>query len=128
MFIIGDYLYIWGHSSDDRVTSLGSYQKYSLDNLSTGIASGSHNLGHMNSPSYSAIRDMMIVGNGSKIYDQSDLPMTGFIYPNFSAVMETNPANIVHDDLNKITIDLSQFTGNLRLNYVGEIVQQTMFI
>lgn len=114
MFIIGNYLYIWGHSSDDRVTTLGDYRKFSLDDLSTGIAGGKHNLGHMNSPSYCPVRDMMIVGNGSKITDQTNFPMAGYIYKNFSTVMESNPSNIVHDDLDKITLDLSQFTGEFK--------------
>lgn len=114
MFIIGNHLYIWGHSSDDRVTTLGQYKKYSLDDLSSVIASGTHNLGHMNSPSYCPVRDMMIVGNGSKIYDQTNLPMAGYIYKNFSTVMESNPSNIVHDNLDKITLDLSQFTGEFK--------------
>ena len=114
MFIMNDYMYCWGHSSDDRTTSLGQYRKYALNDLNTVVASGNHNLGHMNSPSYCPVRDMMIVGNGSKLYDQTNLPMAGYIYKNFSTVMESNPSNIVHDDLDKITLDLSQFTGEFK--------------
>ena len=114
MFIMGDYMYCWGHSSDDRTTSLGSYRKCALNNLNTIIATGSHNLGHMNSPSYCSTRDMLIVGNGSKLYDQSGYPMAGYIYKNFSNVMKDDPSNIVHDNLDKIKIDLSQFTGEFK--------------
>ena len=40
--------------------------------------------------------------------------MAGYIYKNFSNVMKDNPSNIVHDNLDKITIDLSQFTGEFK--------------
>lgn len=114
MFIMGDYLYTWSHSSDDRTTSLGSYNKFALADLNTQVASGQHNLGHMNSPSYCSVRDMMMVGNGSKIYNQTNYPMAGYIYTNFSTVMESNPANLDHDSLDKITLDLSQFAGECK--------------
>lgn len=114
IIIIGDYMYHWGHSSDDRTTSLGMYNKYALSDLNTLLKTGSHNLGHMNSPSYCSVRDMMIVGNGSKIYDQTSYPMAGYIYKNFSAVMESDPSNIDHYSLDKIIIDLSQFTGEFK--------------
>ena len=114
MFIMDDYMYCWGHSSDDRTTTLGQYRKYAINDLNTVVAIGSHNLGHMNSPSYCPTRDMMIVGNGSKLYDQNGYPMAGYIYKNFSNVMKGNPSNIVHNELDKITIDLSQFTGEFK--------------
>ena len=114
MFIIGDYMYHWGHSSDDKTTTLGQFRMYSMTDFETPVHTGTHNLGHMNAPSYSPRRDMMIVANGSKIYDQSTLPMEGWIFPNFKATMESKPANLVFDDLEKITLDLSQFTGEYK--------------
>lgn len=114
MFIMGGYMYCWGHSSDDRTTSMGLYRKYAMNDLNTVVASGHHNLGHMNSPSYCPVRDMMLVGNGSKLYDQAGYPMAGYIYKNFSNVMKGNPSNLVHNELDKITIDLSQFTGEFK--------------
>ena len=114
MFIIGDYMYLWGHSSDDKTTTLGQYRMYSMSDLNTQVGTGTHNLGHMNAPSYSSKKDMMIVANGSKLYDQSSLPMEGWIFPNFKAIMESKPVNIVFNDLEKITLDLSQFTGEYK--------------
>lgn len=113
IFILDEHLYTWDLSSDDRTSSLGSYKKFSLDNY-TQVASGSHNLGHMNSPSYCSERDMLLVGNGSKLYDQTSVPMEGYIYTDFSSVLETNPSNIDHYSLEKVCIDLSQFTGEFK--------------
>lgn len=114
MFIIDDYMYCWGHSSDDRVTTLGGFRKYSMDNLNTVVHSGNHNLGHMNAPSYCHARDMMCVSNGSKLYDQTSLPMEGWIFPNFKSILESNPSNLVFDELPKITLDFSQFVGEFK--------------
>ena len=114
MFIIDDYMYLWGHSSDDKTTTLGDYRIFNMTDLNTQVGGGNHNLGHMNAPSYSREKDMMIVGNGSKLYDQSNFPMEGWIFPNFKAIMESKPANIVFDDLEKVVLDLSQFTGEYK--------------
>ena len=113
MFIIGDYMYLFGHSSDDKVTMLGDFNKRSISNLNVNVASGKHNLGHMNAPSYDSNKDMMIVANGSKIYDQSSLPMEGYVFYNFKNVIE-NETNLVFDDLDKTIIDLSMFTGEFK--------------
>lgn len=113
IFIIDDYMYCWGHSSDDRVT-LGNFRKCPLNDLNTISHTGSHNLGHMNAPSYCHVRDMMIVGNGSKIYDQTSFPMAGYIFKNFKSILESNPSNLDFNTLDKITLDLSQFTGEYK--------------
>jgi hypothetical protein len=60
MFIIDDKMYLWGHSSDDRVTTQGSFTVVSLNDLNTILYSGVHDLGHMNAPSYNHTKDMMI--------------------------------------------------------------------
>lgn len=114
IFIIDDYMYTWGHSSDDKTTTLGAFNMYSMSDLSTLVHSGTHNLGHMNAPSYSHSKDMMIVGNGSKLYNQASLPMEGYIFKNFKAIMESKPSNLVFNDLDKVTLDLSQFTGEYK--------------
>ena len=114
VFIIGDYMYMFGASSDDRTTTLGSFDRYSLSDLNTIVHSGKHNLGHMNAPSYSSAKDMMIVGNGSKIYDQSSLPMEGYIFKNFKTVIENNPSNLVFENLDKVILNFSQFAGEYK--------------
>ena len=113
IFIHDGHLYTWSQSSDDRTSTLGSYKKVSLNNHAQ-VASGTHNLGHMNSPSYCSERDMLLVGNGSKLYDQTSFPMGGYIYTNFSNVLDANQSNIEHDSLEKVLIDLSQFTGEFK--------------
>lgn len=114
IFIIDDYMYCWGHSSDDKTTALGQFRKYSMDNLNTVIHTGTHNLGHMNAPSYCSVRDIMCVANGSKIYDQTALPMEGWLFPNFKSILEANPTNLVFDELEKIILDFSQFVGEYK--------------
>lgn len=113
IFICGENMYHWGHSSDDRLT-LGGFRRYSMADLNTKIHEGQHNLGHMNAPSYCETRDMMIVGNGSKLYDQTSLPMQGWILKNFKSVLESNPTNIDFNTIEKVTLDLSQFKGEFK--------------
>ena len=113
MFIIDDDMYLFGHSSDDKSTTLGPFYKRSMSDLSKNITTGTHNLGHMNAPSYDKNKDMMIVANGSKLYDQSGLPMEGYIFYNFKNAIE-NTSNLVFEDLDKTIIDLSMFTGEFK--------------
>lgn len=115
MFIIDNKMYLWGHSSDDLTTTAGGCEVRNLDNEL--ISSFNHFLGHMNSPSYSASKDMMIVGNGSKLYNQTSLPMKGYICPNVKTIFEnrtTDSDALTFTDLNAIELDLSQFTGEFK--------------
>ena len=119
MFIINNNMYLFGHSSDDKTTTLGDFRKISMDNLNTVVTSGNHNLGHMNAPSYSHEKDMMIVGNGSKIYDQSELPMEGYIFYNFESKI-VDATNLDFDSLDKTIIDLSMFVGEFKAQLCWE--------
>lgn len=112
IFIIDDVMYLFGHSSDDKLTK-GDYQARGLDNLNQNIKSGSHDLGHMNAPSYSHEKDMLIVGNGSKVYDQSSFPMSADIYYNFKSVLSTT-TDLVWETLDKTVLDLSMFEGEYK--------------
>lgn len=115
MFIIDGKMYLWDHSSDDLATTAGKCVVRNLDN--EGISSFSHFLGHMNAPSYSTSRDMMIVGNGSKLYDQTSLPMKGYICPNAKTILENRTSSsdaLTFTDFNAIELDLSQFTGEFK--------------
>lgn len=115
MFIIDDKMYLWGNSSDDLAETAGECGVRTLNNVD--ISGFKHFLGHMNAPSYSASRDIMIVGNGSKIYDQTSLPMKGYICPNAKAIFENRNAAspaLTFTDFNAIELDLSQFTGEFK--------------
>lgn len=112
MFIIDDNMYLFGHSSDDRTTT-GAVYKRNMSNLSVNTGTGAHNLGHMNAPSYDHDKDMMIVANGSKLYNQSTLPMEGYIFYNFKNTIESS-TNLVFDNLDKTIIDLSMFEGEFK--------------
>lgn len=114
MFVIDDKMYCWGHSSDDQATTAGGYRAYNMNNLETVVFSGSHYLGHMNAPSYSHSKDMMIVANGSKIYDQTNLPMKGWICKNFKSVIEAQPSALHYSDMDVVELDLSQFAGEFK--------------
>lgn len=114
MFIIDDKMYCWGHSSDDQTTTFGNYETYNMSNLETKVFTGKHYLGHMNAPSYSHSKNMMIVANGSKLYDQTELPMKGWICKNFKSVIEAQPATLNYSDMKVVELDLSQFTGEYK--------------
>ena len=115
IFIIDNSLYTWSGSSDDLSTTSGNYDTYDINNLNAvSQTRRSHFLGHMNSPSYSHTKDMLIVGNGSKIYDQSSLPMKAYICKNVKSVMASNKDGLTFSDMNAIEIDLSQFDGEFK--------------
>lgn len=114
IFIIGERMYLWGHSSDDLETTEGGCIVRNLND--SNITDFKHFLGHMNAPSYSTTRDMMIVGNGSKLYDQTSLPMKGYICKNVKAVLEgmTSSSILRFSDMSAIELDFSQFTGEFK--------------
>lgn len=112
IFICNNNMYHWGHSSDDKTTTLGTFRKYSMSDLNSIVHSGTHNLGHMNAPSYCTLKNKMIVGNGSKGYN--DIPLEGYIFNNFKEVLESNPSNIVFNDLDKVVLNFEQFTGEFK--------------
>ncbi|MDK0666942.1 hypothetical protein P5F12_03855 [Clostridium perfringens] len=69
-----------------------------------------HNICHMNALYYNQLKDMLIVGNGSKSYS---LPMKGWIFPNWKNTYNT----LEQLDINvipKIELDFSQFQGEYK--------------
>lgn len=69
-----------------------------------------HNICHMNAPYYNSIKDMLIVGNGSKSYT---LPMKGWIFNDWKNTYSTN-SQLDINQIPKVELDFSQFTGEYK--------------
>lgn len=108
IFIVGDNLYKCSHSLDDH-SDFVNITVVSKTNPNTSVKTITHNLGHLNAPSYSSVKDAFIVGNGSK--DYALLPK-GWILPNFSTVI--SGATIDFNTVDKIELDFTQLTGEYK--------------
>lgn len=116
----------------EKVSSIGSSQGIIvIDNVvySSSLAADDHstygklgnknqNICHMNAPEYNAEKDMLIVGNGSKVF--SGLEMKGWIFPNFKSVFN-NSASLEFNVLDKIELS---FTDTI---FDGEYKAQLCF-
>ncbi|MCK1982241.1 MULTISPECIES: hypothetical protein [Peribacillus] len=104
-FIVGDNIYKCYHSNDEH-TDFMNITAVSKTNPNTTIKTITHNLGHMNAPDYSAVKDSLIVGNGSKSFT---LLPKGWILPNFAALLVGT--TIDFNAVDKIELDFSQLVG-----------------
>jgi hypothetical protein len=104
IFIIGSEIFKCVHSNDEHI-DFANISVVTKENPNTVVRTISHNLGHLNAPSYSQIKNALIVGNGSKSFT---LQPKGWIIPNFSTV--ANGATIDFNTVDKIELDFTQFT------------------
>lgn len=109
IFIVGDNIYKCAHS-DDEHTNFVNIAVVSKANPNTPVKTITHNMGHMNAPNYSAAKDALIVGNGSK--DFGTLPLIGWIIPNFSTVVQGS--TIDFSTVDKVELDFSHITGEFK--------------
>lgn len=108
IIIVGDKLVVCTHSLDDHSDFVNLGVK-SLTDPNVSVKTITHNLGHMNAPSYNSVKDSLIVGNGSK--DYSLLPK-GWILPNFAQLL--NESTIDFNTVDKIELDFTQLTGEFK--------------
>lgn len=98
IMIIDNVVYTSYHATDD----------HSLYDGRLGVKT--HNICHMNAMDYNNVKDVFIVGNGSKDYF---LPMKGWIFKNWKSTFEIN-SQLDINVLDKVELDFSQFTGEYK--------------
>jgi hypothetical protein len=108
IFIVDDKIYKCAHSNDEH-TDFANITVVLLSNPNTGAGTITHNMGHLNAPSYSHAKDSLIVGNGSKV---TTLLPKGWIIPSFRSVLATG--TIDFSTVGKVELDFTQFTGEYK--------------
>lgn len=91
IIVIDGTVYSCYHASDDHSAFDGN------------VGGKSQNICHMNAPSYNAIKDMLIVANGSKSFT---LAMEGWVFPNWKTAFK-NSEQLDINLLDKVTLDFS---------------------
>jgi hypothetical protein len=110
IFIVEGRLFACSHSNDLHTDYATIGSEYFVDPNVTTHINMTHNFGHMNAPTYSKLKDSLLVANGSK--DYSLLPK-GWIVPNFKSLL-VDGGILEFNTVEKVELDFTQFTGEYK--------------